>query len=377
MPVFRLDLLGDFQIHSSTGALVNLPARKAQALLAFLSVRPSQMVSRDKIAAILWSSTGSEQARQSLRQLLSTLRKELAAIAPNDRILIEESDFLGVDPVNVVADVVRFEALLGAGDEASLAELIVLYRGDFLDGFAINEEKFDNWALAERDRLRRATLRAHNQLIELQSGRDSLDEAIATAQSAVRIDPLLESMHRTLMRLYVKRGDLAAALQQYDTCARALKRDLSVDPDAETRALHNQIAQLRAKRSSGLDGPATPGRTVLVVEDNALNRELTNAVLKAAGYHVVLASDGADALMIVAREKIDLMLLDIDLPFIDGHQVLAALKDKGLDVPTIFISGLPGDDPELKAFDIGAIDFIRKPVKNNVLLARVRRALGE
>jgi DNA-binding response OmpR family regulator len=114
---------------------------------------------------------------------------------------------------------------------------------------------------------------------------------------------------------------------------------------------------------------------VLVVEDNILNRELTNAVLKTAGYHVILAKDGAEALMIMGREQIDLLLLDVDLPFIDGHKVLEALHEQGIDVPTIFVSGLPGEEPEVKAFAIGAADFIRKPVKNSVLLARVSKVL--
>jgi DNA-binding response OmpR family regulator len=116
---------------------------------------------------------------------------------------------------------------------------------------------------------------------------------------------------------------------------------------------------------------------VLVVEDNVLNRELTNALLKTAGYNVLLAKDGAEALMLIGREAIDLLLLDIDLPFIDGHKVLEALHEKGIEVPAIFVSGLPGEEPELKAFQIGAADFIRKPVKNDVLLARVAKVLRE
>lgn len=379
MTQLRLQLLGDYQIHDETGALVTLSAKKSQALLAYLAVKPSQRVSRDKMANLLWSSTGPEQARQSLRQLLSTLRKELSTISPDQKLLIEESDFLGVDGGIIVADVAEFEVLLATGTEDALARAITLYRGDFLDGFTITEERFDQWVLGERDRLRRAALRAHSYLIELQSKHEGLDDAISTAQSALRIDPIQESMCRTLMRLYMQSGDLAAALQQYDACARTLKRELGVEPDAETRSLQQQIAQLRAKRapSQQPDAGSTEARkTVLVVEDNALNRELTNAVLRSAGYNVVSAIDGAEALMAVGREKIDLMLLDIDLPFIDGHKVLEALREKGYELPAIFISGLPGEEPEVRAFDIGAIDFIRKPVKNSVLLARVKRVLG-
>src|SRR5947207_3545655 len=220
MTLLRLQLLGDYQIHDESGSLVTLSAKKSQALLAYLAVKPSQHVSRDKMANLLWSSTGPEQARQSLRQLLSTLRKELATLSPDAKILIEESDFLGVDGSVVIADVAELESLLAAGTEEALARAITLYRGDFLDGFTITEERFDQWVLGERDRLRRAALRAHSYLIELQTKRDALDDAISTAQSALRIDPIQEAMCRMLMRLYMQSGDLAAALQQYDSCAR-------------------------------------------------------------------------------------------------------------------------------------------------------------
>src|SRR5947208_4212018 len=109
MTQLRVQLLGDYQIHDDSGALVNLSAKKSQALMAYLAVKPSQRVSRDKMAGILWSSTGPEQARQSLRQLLSTMRKELAQISPDHKLLIEEADFLGVDGNDVVADVAEFE----------------------------------------------------------------------------------------------------------------------------------------------------------------------------------------------------------------------------------------------------------------------------
>src|ERR1051326_3822457 len=379
MPLIKLDLLGDYQVHSSSGALITLSAKTPQALLAYLAVKPSQLVSRDKMASLLWSGSGPEQARQSLRQLLSTLRKELTQLSPEAKILVEESDFLGIDAALVHADVSEFESMLATGTEEALTQATEIYRGDFLDGFQLSEEKFDQWVLAERDRLHRAALRVHTQLADLLARRGALDEAIAVAQRALRIDPLQEAMHRTLMRLYMQSGDLVNALQQYDACARMLKRELGVEPDAETRALQQQISQLRSKRTPQQQAtePKDAKKTVLVVEDNVLNRELANAVLKAAGYNGLIAKDGGEAVMTVGRESVDLLLLDIDLPFIDGHNVLAALKDKGLEVPTIFVSGLPGEEPEVKAFEVGAADFIHKPVKNTVLLARVKRVLGE
>ncbi|HUJ14058.1 MAG TPA: response regulator [Thermoanaerobaculia bacterium] len=375
MALVQLELLGDLQMRTASGSLFMVSAKKSQALLAYLGVKPSQRVSREKIASLLWSSTGPDQARQSLRQTLSTLRKELAQLSPDEKILIEENDLLGVDETNVSCDVAAFEALVAAGNEESLAKASALYRGDFLDGFQINEERFDQWVTAERDRLHRMSLRGNAQLMELQTRRGAVDDAIATGQRSLRIDILQEPVHRALMRLYMQSGDVLNALQQYETCAKVLKRELRVDPDAETKALQREILQLREKETA--QGAAAEDRrqTVLIVEDNVLNRELMTALLKGAGYNAVVAKDGAEALMMIGRSRIDLLLLDVDLPYIDGHNLLAAVHDNGLTIPAIFISGLPGEEVELKAFQVGATDFIRKPVKNNVLLARVAKAL--
>ena len=378
MPALRLDLLGDLQIRSASGSLVAVGAKKSQALMAYVGVKTAQRISREKLATILWSSTGPDQARQSLRQTLSTLRKELSSVSPDEKILVEEGDLLGLDETLVECDVANFESLVAAGTEDALAEAIPIYRGDFMEGFVINEERFDQWVLAERDRLHRIALKAHAQLADLQARRGALDEAIATAQSSLRVDTLQEPMHRTLMRLYMQSGDVVNALQQYETCARILKRELRIEPDAETKALQREIVQIRARDAAPAAAANDPRRkTVLVVEDNVLNRELTNAVLKSAGYSVLLAKDGADALMQVGREKVDLILLDVDLPYIDGHSLLQAMHENGVEAPTIFVSGIPGDEVEVRAFEVGAADFIRKPVKNQVLLARVAKVLRE
>jgi DNA-binding SARP family transcriptional activator len=374
MSSMRLELLGDLLIRSADGSLVTIGSKKSQALLAYLAIKPGQHVSREKLAGLLWSSTGPDQARQSLRQTLSSVRKDLSHIAPDHKLLIEESDLLSLDR-SVSCDVAEMESLIAAGAEEALKNAIDLYRGDFLDGFSINEERFDQFVTGERDRLHRVALRAHAQLVELQSKRGALDEAIGTAQASLRLDVLQEPMHRTLMRLYLQSGDVVEALQQYESCAKVLKRELRIEPDAETKALQREIVQLRARRTE----PSTPAadgdrkKTILVVEDNVLSRELTNAVLKSAGYAVVMAKDGAEALMMVGRESIDLMVIDVDLPYIDGHSLLQAMHENGVEVPAIFISGLPGDDVEVRAFEVGAVDFIRKPVKNSVLLARVAK----
>jgi len=101
-----------------------------------------------------------------------------------------------------------------------------------------------------------------------------------------------------------------------------------------------------------------------------------NAVLKSAGYSVVLAKDGAEALMSVGRETVDLLVMTSISPTSTAF-LLQAMHENGVSVPAIFISGLPGDDVEVRAFEVGAADFIRKPVKNSVLLARVAKVMKD
>src|ERR1051326_1553708 len=286
MSTLRLELLGDLQIRAGNGALAVISAKKAQALLAYLAGKPSQRVSREKIAALLWSSTGRDQPRQSLRQTLSMLRKELTSILGDPSSLIDENDLLGVDETLVACDVAEFESLAAGGSESALARAAELYRGDFLDGFHLNEERFDQWVIAERDRLHRMALRVHAQLVDQQSRRGAVADAIGVAQKSLRIDPLQEPMHRTLMRLYLQSGDVVNALQQYETCARLLKRELRIEPDAETKALQREILQ-RGSREPRAGAKEGARKTILVVEDNVLNRELMNAVLKSAGYGVI------------------------------------------------------------------------------------------
>ncbi len=124
MTALRLDLLGDLQIRSGNGALVAVGAKKSQALLAYMGAKPSQRISREKIATLLWSSTGPDQARQSLRQTLSTLRKELGQVSPQKKILVEEGDLLGLDESLVDCDAAKFEWLVAPGTEAATAEPI-------------------------------------------------------------------------------------------------------------------------------------------------------------------------------------------------------------------------------------------------------------
>jgi two-component system, sensor histidine kinase and response regulator len=116
---------------------------------------------------------------------------------------------------------------------------------------------------------------------------------------------------------------------------------------------------------------------ILVVDDNEMNRDLLVGVLDRAEYQSITASDGATALNIVHEQKIDLVLLDINMPRMDGYEVCQRLKAdvRTKDIPVVFISALGETDNIVKGFDVGGGDYITKPFKYREVLARVEGQL--
>src|SRR5262249_61629602 len=118
-----------------------------------------------------------------------------------------------------------------------------LYRGELLEGLALQEAPFEEWLLAERERLRELALEALAKLLRHRRAAGATEAAVQTALRLLVLDPLQEPVHRTLMRLYSQMGRRAAALRQYQICVAALQRELRTEPEDETRALYQQVLQ--------------------------------------------------------------------------------------------------------------------------------------
>ena len=117
-------------------------------------------------------------------------------------------------------------------------------------------------------------------------------------------------------------------------------------------------------------------RTILAVDDTVANLDILIDLLK--GYDVIEATCGVEALEIVAEEEIDLILLDIMMPDMDGYVVCRKLKEdeKTRAIPIIFITAKTDEDAIEKAYDTGGVDYVTKPFKPKELLARVRIQLA-
>jgi diguanylate cyclase (GGDEF)-like protein len=115
---------------------------------------------------------------------------------------------------------------------------------------------------------------------------------------------------------------------------------------------------------------------ILVVDDNETNIDILLELL-GEKYDIIVAIDGFGALEIAQEEKIDLILLDIMMPEIDGYEVCKRLKadPKTEDTPVIFLTAKSDEDSIERAYDVGGIDYITKPFRPKELLARVNREL--
>jgi len=247
---FQLKVLGGFELREPSGSIVRLPTRKAEALLAYLALAPQRGQAREFLTALLWGDVSEQSARATLRQTLSLLGKALGRGA-----LVTQGRTVALAPGALDADALEFARCRNdESDAEALERAAALYRGELLAGLAVREPSFEAWLLVERERLREHAIDLLAHLAGIRRKRGELDGAIQAALQLLALDPLLESGHRALMRLYVQQGRRGAALRQYQACVSILERELGAEPEPETRQLYNQF--LRWRDTAADDRPA-------------------------------------------------------------------------------------------------------------------------
>lgn len=127
---------------------------------------------------------------------------------------------------------------------------------------------------------------------------------------------------------------------------------------------------LRDSQPSAMRNPK-----ILVIEDEELIRKVLEFRLKKEGYDVFLAKDGGDALEFIEKDRFDLVLVDIMLPYVGGLEITNKIKSDPIikDTPVIVLSANGLENVILEAFSLGADDFIAKPFNLPELMIRIKK----
>ncbi|NGM61376.1 response regulator [Sphingobacterium sp. SGG-5] len=101
-------------------------------------------------------------------------------------------------------------------------------------------------------------------------------------------------------------------------------------------------------------------------------------ILAKEGYNLLLAKSGKEGLSLAEKERIDLVITDLALPYANGYEIIDSIRKGSLnkDVPIIIISGYRDDNSLAEGFEVGANDYVRKPISPSELIFRVRLRIG-
>jgi DNA-binding SARP family transcriptional activator/TolB-like protein len=234
-PNASLKLFGSFALTLDGQPTPSLP-RRVQALLALLVLYKGRSLPRELAADMLWTESAPQQARQSLRQALVTLRRVLGT-----EIVRANADSLSVVPDALVVDTFEFEALASSDRVSDLVRCAALCQGELLQNLAAISPRFDDWLGNERQRLAALAMAVFRRLADAQSASGDFDTAIVTARRLLEFDDLDEGAHRHVIRLLGQSGRRAEALRQYEVCVQTLKRELRVAPEPQTIELARTI----------------------------------------------------------------------------------------------------------------------------------------
>jgi DNA-binding SARP family transcriptional activator len=238
------------------GKPVYLQRRKTLALLVYLAMA-GEHHHRNTLATMLWPNHSQKESRANLRRELSLLnhalggacldcQKDIVSLRARPKIWLDVDQFL-----NKLAWVESNKENPGVATSTligTLVEVVELYRSDFLAGFTLPDcLDFDEWQFYHAESLRQGLGNALELLVKLYDRIKNYFSALHYARRWVSVNHLHEPAHYYLMSLLVKSGHKAAALRQYEVCARILSKELDISPSIEMTDLYQDIRSGKIK----------------------------------------------------------------------------------------------------------------------------------
>jgi DNA-binding SARP family transcriptional activator/predicted ATPase len=262
----QICLLGQFRLAVDGQPFAGPTTGRLQSLLAYLVLHAGAPQSRAHLSFTFWPDGSESNARNSLRQLLHQLRQ---ALPDPDRYLRSDASTVQWAPDGSFSlDVDLFDRALAeaeaagragdvAGRRAGLQRAVELCQGPLLPSC------YDDWIAPTRERLARRCKDAVSALVGLLEEQREYPSAIAHLRHCLEHDPLDEGAYCALMRLLALAGDRVTALQTYRQCAEMLRRELRVEPSAETVRTYERIRGAESAPSAPAPGreetpPAAP-----------------------------------------------------------------------------------------------------------------------
>lgn len=233
----------EFQILGSpkfirNGRSARLHSAKATALLAYLVCQPDVAFSRDHLATLFWGEFTDAKARQSLRQVLYSLRRACKELA-EDCLVVDSKTAVFHPHPHFQVDSLNFAQYISSENWQAASQL---YRGSLLDGIALDDcPAFEEWLFLTRDHTLQQMIRTRQAWVDELLATGQADEAIKQGQQLVQLDLLNEGAYRRLMRAYALHGDPDGMGHVYRQCCAVLERELGVEPAEKTAVLYDQL----------------------------------------------------------------------------------------------------------------------------------------
>ena len=225
------------------------PTHAVQLLLAYLVLNRRKTHAREVLGGLFWGEHTEAQARSCLSTALWRVRQVLEpdGVSRGTYLLTLRSGEVGFNQdsdhwldvaefENGLRNLARLQGDQGTADWASAESALRHYTADLLEGF------YDDWALRERERLRLLYLEGLQRLLTHYSQIGATPAALEFGRRILELDPLREEIHREVIRLHLRNGHRALAVQQFQLCRTLLEQELGVEPLEETQALARELA---------------------------------------------------------------------------------------------------------------------------------------
>lgn len=234
MGQLQIRLFNDMTISRGGEPPLDLGSPTIKSLLAYLILNRDRVIDRRRLSFVLWPRSTESAARRNLRQYIHRLRRVLEPVDPAGELILAEGNSLRFcPPEDWYLDVAAFEQAASCDD--TLEQAVESYSGVLL------ADLYEDWVIPERERLARLFRQTLLRLTEHAELAGDVSRAITYAERYLEAEPLLESAHLRVMRLYYALGDRARVKELYDRLAATVAEELGAEPLPDTLAAYEAM----------------------------------------------------------------------------------------------------------------------------------------